>query len=258
MGSKHSGRAYRFLVPIVIIVVLLIAWGTREHSLSQKHQSTISSLKSELSSKGQVIENKNILIQQKQAELDLQSSLLEQQQKKLDKRQAIIELNIKEAQVSDNKIEAQKKTINQLQKKLSSEQSNTSLKAKPTTVNATTVSAKASGSFQSGWTATYYSLSVASTGKRPGHPGYGITASGRKVVDGVTIAVDPRYIPLGTWIEIKMPNGEVIKRRADDTGSAIKGHKLDIYVAGVSDSYIYQELGKKQISIRILGKGELN
>lgn len=257
MGTKHSRREYTYLVPAIIVVILLAAWGAREHVLSQKHQSTISSLRSELSSKGQVIENKDILIQQKQAELDLKSSLLLQQENTLDKRQSIIELNIKEAQTSNNKIQAQKKTINQLQEKLSSKQS-TSLKVEPTVVSATTTSAKASGSFQTGWVATYYSLSVASTGKRPGQTGYGITASGRKVADGITIAVDPRYIPLGTWVEIKLPNGQIIRRRADDTGSAVKAHKIDIFVAGVSDSYIHKVLGKKQISIRILGKGNLN
>ncbi|EIT86049.1 cell wall binding protein [Fictibacillus macauensis ZFHKF-1] len=58
----------------------------------------------------------------------------------------------------------------------------------------------------------------------------GLTASGRRTKDGVTIAVDPRVIKLGTWVEIKFPNGKKIKRRADDTGGAIKGRIIDLYV----------------------------
>ncbi|GGK20030.1 hypothetical protein GCM10010965_11300 [Caldalkalibacillus thermarum] len=57
----------------------------------------------------------------------------------------------------------------------------------------------------------------------------GITASGRPTQDGVTIAVDPNIIPLGTWVKITFPDGTVKKRRADDTGAAIRGRKIDIY-----------------------------
>lgn len=57
----------------------------------------------------------------------------------------------------------------------------------------------------------------------------GITASGRPTQDGVTIAVDPNVIPLGTWVKLYLPDGTVLKRRADDIGGAIKGRKIDIY-----------------------------
>lgn len=58
---------------------------------------------------------------------------------------------------------------------------------------------------------------------------YGHTASGRFVKKGVTIAVDKRVIPLGTWVKLEFPNGETLIRRADDTGGAVKGHIIDIY-----------------------------
>lgn len=54
--------------------------------------------------------------------------------------------------------------------------------------------------------------------------GTGITASGTKVKEGRTIAVDTRIIPFGTEVKI----GKEIYV-AEDTGSAIKGHKIDIY-----------------------------
>lgn len=56
-----------------------------------------------------------------------------------------------------------------------------------------------------------------------------VTKSGAITTAGRTVAVDPRVIPLGTWIEIYMPDGRVFTRRAEDTGSAVKGRIIDIY-----------------------------
>ena len=53
----------------------------------------------------------------------------------------------------------------------------------------------------------------------------GITATGTPVVEGQTIAVDPRVIPYGTQVII---NGHVFT--AEDCGGAIKGNRIDIYV----------------------------
>jgi uncharacterized protein YabE (DUF348 family) len=74
-------------------------------------------------------------------------------------------------------------------------------------------------------TMTAYSAGVASTGKSKGDEGYGITASGTVVQEGRTIAVDPKVIPIGWWVYID----GIGFRRAEDTGSAIKGKKIDIY-----------------------------
>ena len=53
----------------------------------------------------------------------------------------------------------------------------------------------------------------------------GITATGAPVVQGETIAVDPKVIPYGTKVII---NGHVFT--AEDCGGAIKGNRIDIYV----------------------------
>jgi 3D (Asp-Asp-Asp) domain-containing protein len=55
------------------------------------------------------------------------------------------------------------------------------------------------------------------------------TKSGAPTVDGVTVGVDPNIIPLGSTIEIHMPDGRILKRVAQDTGSAVKGRVLDVY-----------------------------
>lgn len=59
------------------------------------------------------------------------------------------------------------------------------------------------------------------------------TATGTTVQEGRTIAVDPNVIPLGSKVELQFPpkysylNGIYT---AEDTGSLIKGNKIDIYL----------------------------
>ena len=76
------------------------------------------------------------------------------------------------------------------------------------------------------FTVTAYALSVQSTGKSPGMPGFGITASGSHAHVGRTVAVDPTVIPIGSLIFIDLPG--VGWRLAEDTGGAIKGHHIDL------------------------------
>ncbi|WP_212391531.1 3D domain-containing protein [Sporosarcina beigongshangi] len=59
------------------------------------------------------------------------------------------------------------------------------------------------------------------------------------------IAVDPRVIPLGTkvWVE---GYGEAI---AGDTGGAIKGHKIDVFIPSYDQA---MEWGVKKVKMRVL------
>ena len=79
--------------------------------------------------------------------------------------------------------------------------------------------------------ATAYDLSFASCGKNPGDRGYGITASGMYAQRGC-VAVDPRVIPLGTRLYIEAPDGSWTYGNAiaADTGGAIKGNKIDLFM----------------------------
>ncbi|WP_145950077.1 3D domain-containing protein [Paenibacillus sp. Y412MC10] len=94
---------------------------------------------------------------------------------------------------------------------------------------------------------TAYSNDFVSTGKNKGDDGYGITKSGAKTVEGRTIAVDPDVIPLGWWVYIE----GLGYRRAEDTGSAIKGNIIDVYF----DSEDYAKIfGRKHgYTVTIIG-----
>lgn len=59
------------------------------------------------------------------------------------------------------------------------------------------------------------------------------TSTGVMPEVGRTVAVDPKVIPYGTSIEI---DGFGV-RIAEDTGSAIKGKKLDIFVEKTSEAF---------------------
>ena len=62
---------------------------------------------------------------------------------------------------------------------------------------------------------------------------------------GVTVAVDPKVIPLGTKIYIE----GLGERIAQDTGGAIKGNKLDVFVATTAEAY---QLGRQNRKVWIV------
>lgn len=99
--------------------------------------------------------------------------------------------------------------------------------------------------------ATGYTAGVESTGKRPGHPGYGITYSGVKVRrDQVsTIAADPKLFPIGTLLYIPGYGYGVVA----DTGSAIKGNRIDLYFETIRQ--VYEQWGKRKVEVQVLRRG---
>ena len=101
-------------------------------------------------------------------------------------------------------------------------------------------------------TATGYTAGLESTGKKPGMPGYGITRSGVKVRrDHVsTIAADPKVFPIGTLMYIPGYGYGIVA----DTGSAIKGNKIDLYFE--TTRQVYQLWGKRKVHVDVLKKGE--
>jgi len=82
----------------------------------------------------------------------------------------------------------------------------------------------------------FYITMYAATTEQCGNS-LGITASGRKVTDDPTchtVAVDPKVIPLGSYLIIEGYEGIIF--RADDTGSAINGYDIDIFTTSEAES----------------------
>jgi 3D (Asp-Asp-Asp) domain-containing protein len=95
-------------------------------------------------------------------------------------------------------------------------------------------------------TLTAYTAGPESTGKTPSHPAYGITSSGTKAKEGRTIAVDPKVIPIGSVVYIE----GIGIRTAEDTGSAIKGSRIDIFMNDVNEA---RKFGvKKNVKVYVL------
>jgi 3D (Asp-Asp-Asp) domain-containing protein len=100
--------------------------------------------------------------------------------------------------------------------------------------------------------ATGYTAGIESTGKSPSHPQYGITYSGVKVRKGMvsTIAADTSIFPLGTLLYIPGYGYGIVA----DTGSAIKGKKIDLFY--LSKKEVYSNWGKKKVNVYVMKKGE--
>ncbi|WP_018133062.1 3D domain-containing protein [Effusibacillus pohliae] len=95
-------------------------------------------------------------------------------------------------------------------------------------------------------TLTAYTSGPESTGKYPGHPAYGITSTGKRATEGRTIAVDPRIIPYGSKVYIE----GVGIRTAEDTGGAIKGNRIDVYMEDVGQAIRFGV--KKNVRVYVL------
>ncbi len=99
---------------------------------------------------------------------------------------------------------------------------------------------------------TAYDLSIQSCSKPKSHPQYGITATGfdlknKSIEDIKIIAVDPKVIPLHSKVYIEFAgwrskyNGVYL---AKDTGGAIKGNKIDIFMEDTGDKVVSKKAMK--------------
>lgn len=74
------------------------------------------------------------------------------------------------------------------------------------------------------------------------------THLGTQVRPGV-IAVDPKIIPLGSQVMIKYPDGTKEYAVAEDTGGAIKGHRIDVAKWTVKEA---NRFGIKPVKVYVL------
>lgn len=80
------------------------------------------------------------------------------------------------------------------------------------------------------------------------HPKSKITASGKPVRHGI-IAADPKVLPLGKKVKILLPKSVAGVYYVQDTGSAIKGNRIDIWMAGKK---LAMNFGKQVVKLIIL------
>ena len=85
-----------------------------------------------------------------------------------------------------------------------------------------------------------------------GHPDYGRTASGEMVRRGI-VAVDTDVIPMHSLIRIEGAGDLSGVYEVKDTGGAIKGIRVDIYVPTKHEAY---KFGKRDIKVFILREGK--
>ena len=92
-----------------------------------------------------------------------------------------------------------------------------------------------------GVTVTHYDYCVQCCGKDDG-----ITASGVRAAPGVTVAVDPAVIPLGSDVLVDYGDGEIHYYRADDVGGAVKGNHIDLCVGSHAEAL---QLGRRTATV---------
>lgn len=90
-------------------------------------------------------------------------------------------------------------------------------------------------------TVTHYDCCVSCCGKTDG-----ITASGAQATPGVTVAVDPDVIPLGSDVLVDYGDGEIHYYRADDIGGAVKGNHIDLCVESHEEALL---LGRRTATV---------
>ncbi len=80
----------------------------------------------------------------------------------------------------------------------------------------------------------------------------GTTKSGLEAQHGL-IAADPRWLPIGTEVQISGAGRYSGRYLVADTGREIKGQEVDIYLP---DDAAAKRFGRKQIHLRVLKWGD--
>ncbi len=82
---------------------------------------------------------------------------------------------------------------------------------------------------------------------------YGFTASGVWVREGI-VAGDPRVLPLGSVIDIKVDDEVRERHEVMDTGGKVKGYVIDIWMPTCEEATAF---GRREVKVRVRRKGTL-
>lgn len=232
--GKSLGMAMLAIVPTLILSFLL---ADQHKDLTKEINSKAKQIQVLETEKANVEKEKEVLGQEKQRQEEQINGLAEDNNELRGKVNEISEQLIQVQQQLDEK----QKQLNDAQKKLEVSKTSTSYNSS---------SSSNSGQWQD-YKATAYS--TYENGDSLSSSRWGnLTASGTTVKQGRTIAVDRNRIPLGTKVELQFPPGyEYLNGvyTAEDTGSAIKGNKIDVYMDSIQACNAF---GVRQVKLRII------
>jgi 3D (Asp-Asp-Asp) domain-containing protein len=80
----------------------------------------------------------------------------------------------------------------------------------------------------------------------------GKTASGEHTHEGI-VAADPKILPIGSLIRVDDAGPYSGVYRVTDTGRAINGHELDLFIPSAREA---KRFGKKTVKVQVLEQGE--
>ena len=80
----------------------------------------------------------------------------------------------------------------------------------------------------------------------------GTTKSGAQTRTGI-VAADPRVLPLGSRIRVREAGAYDGEYVVHDTGPAIKGREIDIYVPNDAEA---KRFGRRTVQVEVLSRGE--
>lgn len=81
---------------------------------------------------------------------------------------------------------------------------------------------------------------------------HGFTASGVWVREGI-VASDPRVLPLGSEIDIRVGDRVLERQRVMDTGGKVKGYTIDIWMPTCEDA---RRFGRREVKVRVRSRGD--
>jgi rare lipoprotein A len=79
----------------------------------------------------------------------------------------------------------------------------------------------------------------------------GKTASGKQTRQGI-VAADPNVLPVGSRIRVSDAGSYSGEYEVADTGRAIKGHEIDIYIENGAEA---KRFGRRSVQVEVLQRG---
>lgn len=259
-----------------LLVAVIITASLFLYNINSVYSTEISKLSQDVEvekSKAEQLQNEKVEIINQKNEVQKKVKIVENQKKKEEEQKQIIEKEVeeknkeieeksKEVQEKDDKIkniESEKsnleKKVKDLSKKKELEKQQVVASANRSSISRNTTS---TGNTSSGKVFNGEATAYGAT-RLNGGAGSGKTATGATPIQGRTIAVDRRLVPLGSKVRVTCPgypsvNGVYI---AEDVGGAIKGNRIDIYFNDLTiDKHVARKsilnFGRRKVQFEIL------